>query len=87
MISPTESFVDDLAARATVETYGNIRYVRPCDGLRTKTSTGRANTPAFADSIIAVPGVETLPESQRIAVLKKAEYGLLTNPTNTWLSS
>lgn len=33
-----------------------------------------------ADSIIAVPGVETLPESQRIVVLKKAEYGLPTNP-------
>lgn len=25
MISPTESFVGDLAARATVETYGDIR--------------------------------------------------------------
>jgi len=54
--------------------------VMPRDGLPTKTPTGRANAPASADSIIAVPGVETLPESQRIAVLKKAEYGLLANP-------
>ncbi|KAK1088595.1 hypothetical protein LTR33_000479 [Friedmanniomyces endolithicus] len=29
MISPTESFVDDLAARATVEKYGNIRIITP----------------------------------------------------------
>lgn len=59
----------------------------PRDGIPTKTSTGRANTPASADSIIAVSDVETLPESQRIAVLKKAEYGLLTNPNNTRPSS
>lgn len=52
-----------------------------------KRHTGRANAPTSADSIIAVPGVETLPESQRIAVLKKAEYGLLTNPNNTRLPS
>ncbi|KAL9634033.1 MAG: hypothetical protein Q9204_003166 [Flavoplaca sp. TL-2023a] len=57
MTLPTESFVDNLVARATVETYGNI-------------------------SIIAVPGIETLPEPHRIAVFKKAEYGLLTNTNN-----
>jgi len=59
----------------------------PRDGLPTKTPTGRANAPASADSIIAVPGVEGLPESQRITVLKKAEYGALTNPNNTRPSS
>ncbi len=59
----------------------------PHDGLPTKTSTGRANAPASADSIIAVPGFKTLPESQRITVLKKAEYGALTDPNNTRPSS
>ncbi|KAF2006471.1 hypothetical protein P154DRAFT_569865 [Amniculicola lignicola CBS 123094] len=54
MISPTESFVGDLAARATVETYGNI-------------------------GIIAVPGVETLTKSQRIAVVKKAQQQLIAD--------
>ncbi|GAB1311977.1 hypothetical protein MFIFM68171_02187 [Madurella fahalii] len=54
MIAPAESLVDDLVARATVETYGDI-------------------------SIIAVPGVETLPESQRITVLKKAEQRLISD--------
>ncbi|KAL8776645.1 MAG: hypothetical protein Q9194_003024 [Teloschistes cf. exilis] len=34
---------------------------------------GRANAPAPADSIIDVPGVEELTESQRTAVFKKAE--------------
>ncbi|KAL8937939.1 MAG: hypothetical protein Q9211_003438 [Gyalolechia sp. 1 TL-2023] len=69
MISPTASFVDDLAARATVDTIsGNVM---PYDGLPTETPTSRADTPAPTGSILAVPGVGTLPESQRIAVLKK----------------
>ncbi|KAL8682628.1 MAG: hypothetical protein Q9186_001315 [Xanthomendoza sp. 1 TL-2023] len=57
MTSPTQSYVDDLAALAT----------KP---------TGRTNAPAPADSIIAVPGVETLPESQRITVLERLEQRL-----------
>jgi len=35
MYSPTDSSVDDLAARATVRTYGDIRYVMPRDGSPT----------------------------------------------------
>ena len=54
----------------------------PGDGLPIRTPTGRANAPASADSIISVPGLETLPESQRITVLKKAEYEALTNSNN-----
>lgn len=52
--SPTESFLDDLAARATIKTYDDI-------------------------SIIAVSGDETLTESQRITVLRKAEQRLISD--------
>ena len=57
--------------------------VMPRDDLPTKMPTDRANASAFADSIIAVPGGETLSMSQRIMVLKKAEYEASTNPKNT----
>lgn len=72
-------WLHELRSRHTVIS-GNVM---PPDGLPTKIPTGRANAPASADSIIAVQGFETLPESQRITVLKKAEYEALTDPNNT----
>jgi hypothetical protein len=75
MDSPTDSSIDDLAASATVKTFGDIRYVTPGDDSPTKTQS-TANARRWLHSIIAIPDVETLSESGRIAVLKKAEYGL-----------
>ncbi|KAK4971277.1 hypothetical protein LTR42_007003 [Elasticomyces elasticus] len=52
MTSPSSSLIDELAARAVIETDGEI-------------------------GIISIPGIEAIPESQRIAVFKKAEQRLV----------
>jgi hypothetical protein len=44
MESPTDSSIDNFAARATVSTYGDIRYVMPRDGLPNQ----KANWPCNA---------------------------------------
>ena len=79
MISPTSSFVDELTARATAIS-GNVI---PRDSLPTEMPISHANAPVHADSIIVVPGVEALPEPQRITIFKKGEYGLLTSLNST----
>ncbi|KAK0261583.1 hypothetical protein LTR91_024985 [Friedmanniomyces endolithicus] len=54
MTSPSDSFIDALAARATIEKDDEIGF-------------------------ISIPGIEAVPESQRIAIFKKAEQRLVSS--------
>lgn len=74
MDSPTDSSIDDPASNATVKTFDDIRYVTLRDGSPTKTQP-TANARLWLDSIITIPGIETLSEAEKIALFKKAEYG------------
>lgn len=61
--------------------------VIPRAGLPTQTPTGRANVPPSADSIIIVPGIETVSEFQQMRVFEKADYRLVTYFNSTRPSS
>jgi hypothetical protein len=74
MGSPTDSSIDDPSSNATVKTFDDIMYVMPRDSPPTKTQP-TANARLWLNSIITIPGSETLFEAEKIALFKKAEYG------------
>ena len=82
MDAPTDSSIDDLAAHATVRTYGDIRCVMPRDGPPTKTQLAGL-MPAFGGQYHRDPRCRDTLRVRANRSVQESRVRTRTNPGNS----